>query len=102
VNDSRRPCKSKRPQRFNKDKVDSVPLLYHIETVIDIGFRSRDKEVASAYQSMEKRLDGMNEFRDTLKDQAAKFVTRAELMAAVIGVSTIISIFISILMRVMK
>lgn len=27
---------------------------------------------------MEKRLDGMNEFRATLKDQSEKFITRAE------------------------
>ena len=31
-----------------------------------------------ARESMEKRLDGMNEFRDTLKDQAGKFITRQE------------------------
>ena len=30
---------------------------------------------------MEKRLDGMNEFRDTLRDQAQLFVTKAELDA---------------------
>ena len=28
---------------------------------------------------MQKRLDGMNEFRDTLKDQASRFVTRDEM-----------------------
>ena len=30
---------------------------------------------------MEKRLDGMNEFRETLRDQAQLFVTKAELDA---------------------
>ena len=44
---------------------------YKFETVV----RATD----IAYESMEKRLDGMNEFRDTLRDQAAKFVTRTEL-----------------------
>ena len=29
-------------------------------------------------QSMEKRLEGMNEFREALKDQTAKFITRNE------------------------
>lgn len=34
-----------------------------------------------AYESMEKRLEGMNEFRDTLKDQASRFITRDEVDA---------------------
>ncbi len=37
------------------------------------------ESVKTAYASMEKRLEGMNEFRDQLKDQASKFVTRAEI-----------------------
>ena len=28
---------------------------------------------------MERRLEGMNEFRDALKDQSAKFITREEM-----------------------
>ena len=32
-----------------------------------------------ASKILEKRLDGMNEFRNALKDQAANFITRAEL-----------------------
>lgn len=35
--------------------------------------------VKLAYSQMEKRLEGMNEFRDTLKDQASRFVTRDEM-----------------------
>ena len=42
-------------------------------------FNALEKSTESARVSMEKRLDGMNEFRDTLKDQAAKFVTRDDL-----------------------
>jgi hypothetical protein len=34
--------------------------------------------IRTAYISMEKRLDTMNEFRDTLKDQSSKFITRDE------------------------
>jgi hypothetical protein len=33
--------------------------------------------------AMEKRLDGMNEFRDQLRDQAARFIGRDELNAIV-------------------
>src|SRR5580658_4863807 len=32
-------------------------------------------------EAMEKRLDGMNEFRDQLRDQAARFIGRDELNA---------------------
>ena len=42
-------------------------------------FKALEKSTESARSAMEKRLDGMNEFRETLKDQAAKFVTRSEL-----------------------
>lgn len=45
---------------------------------------ARDKALAS----MEKRLDGMNEFRTTLKDQAGTFITRGQLWAAVITIIT--------------
>ena len=43
-------------------------------------FESRLQEIEKATdrtaEQLNKRLEGMNEFRDTLKDQAAKFVTR--------------------------
>lgn len=35
-----------------------------------------EKSVTKASESMEKRLDSMNEFRSTLKDQAATFISR--------------------------
>jgi hypothetical protein len=37
--------------------------------------------VSKANATMDKRLDGMNEFRDTLKDANATFITRSELIA---------------------
>jgi|GEM_PF-5519657 hypothetical protein len=65
-------------------------------------FISMEKAVDTAKESMEKRLDSMNEFRDALKDQASRFVTRTELLAAAVGISTVVSIIVSILMKVMK
>lgn len=35
-----------------------------------------EKALEIARKNMEKRLDGMNEFRDALKDQAVTFMTR--------------------------
>ncbi len=37
-----------------------------------------EKNLLIAKDALEKRLEGMNEFRDTLKDQAANFITKAE------------------------
>jgi hypothetical protein len=86
-----------------------VTLEKHFESLLDNcqkncvdKFTSMNKAVDTAKESMEKRLDGMNEFRDTLKDQASRFVTRTELLAAVVGISTVVSIVVSILMKVMK
>jgi dihydroxyacid dehydratase/phosphogluconate dehydratase len=36
--------------------------------------------------TMDTRLDGMNEFRDTLRDQSAQFVTRDEYLTGHAGV----------------
>lgn len=54
---------------------DGVSLRDYIDT----RFNSVQCAVDKAEKSMSERLHGMNEFRDTLKDQAAKFVTREEL-----------------------
>ena len=79
-----------------------IDLRSHFDTVINLRFEGIEKATDLARASMEKRLDSMNEFRDTLKDQASKFVTRTELLAAVVGISTIISIVISIIVKVIK
>jgi hypothetical protein len=38
----------------------------------------KDRAVKDAYESMNRRLDGMNEFRQTLTEQAAQFMPRSE------------------------
>ena len=40
--------------------------------------RALEKETGLVSNQMERRLEGMNEFRDQLKDQAATFITRKE------------------------
>jgi regulator of sirC expression with transglutaminase-like and TPR domain len=45
---------------------------------IDARFCAQEKATEKAYQAMERRLDGMNEFRETLRDQSRTFVTKAE------------------------
>ena len=43
---------------------------------------SRDLALTTAIAAVEKRLEGMNEFRNSLRDQAAGFLTRNEYLAA--------------------
>jgi len=45
---------------------------------IEVKIAALDKATLVAKESMERRLEGMNEFRDALKDQNATFVTRTE------------------------
>jgi DNA repair exonuclease SbcCD ATPase subunit len=51
-----------------------VPLKEHIESRL----QAIEKSIAVADDVMQSRLAGMNEFRDTLRDQATKFITRDE------------------------
>lgn len=54
---------------------DTVDLKEYLNSRID----DVKDSVKTAYTSMEKRLESMNEFRTQLKDQAARFVTREEM-----------------------
>jgi len=61
---------------------DDLPEDGYSKRLVDEMFRARDLAVNVALNSMEKRLDAMNEFRATLKDQAGTFMPRAEFMAS--------------------
>jgi 2-hydroxy-3-keto-5-methylthiopentenyl-1-phosphate phosphatase len=58
---------------------DGVTLKEHFEALL----HSLDLRAEQARQSMEKRLEGMNEFREAIKDQASKFPTRDEVCAII-------------------
>lgn len=53
---------------------DWVSLRDYVEKLFDLNAKAIDK----ADKAMSDRLATMNEFRETLKDQAGKFVTRDE------------------------
>lgn len=55
--------------------------------LIEVNNDNINDNVIRANTAMDKRLDGMNEFRDTLKDQSATFITRAELFAWIIALA---------------
>lgn len=44
-------------------------------------FQASKEAISKADNATEKRFEGVNEFRQTLSDQASRFVTRAELEA---------------------
>lgn len=61
--------------KFN-DK--SVSSYISVKDYVDSRFSAIQDATKSARDSMERRLDGMNEFRASLKDQADRFVGREE------------------------
>ena len=71
---------------FNRP--DGVALKEHFETRLDALQRHTESQLLSidratclALQAMDKRLEGMNEFRAALSDTTARLVTREELAA---------------------
>lgn len=49
-----------------------------LEKSLDERFSSQEKAVKIAVESSNKRLEGMNEFRQTLSDQTRNYVTKSE------------------------
>jgi hypothetical protein len=50
----------------------------HLRDLMDQRFRAQEQAIDKAERSVERRLEGMNEFRQTLTDQAATFMPRGE------------------------
>lgn len=80
--------------RGNNTEDLKISLKDHFDSLL----AARDKAEAEARAGMEKRLDGMNEFRDALKDQSSKFVTRAE----VIALTTFIAVLFGLLFNYLR
>jgi len=55
--------------------------LRHIEETMNERLVSQEKAVTVAYTASNKRLDGLNEIRQILEDQAKTFVTKVEFEA---------------------
>lgn len=53
---------------------DAVSLKEHIEALL----REKDEAVKTALAALDRRLDGMNEFRQTLSDQTREFMPRTD------------------------
>jgi len=64
---------------------DGVSLRDHVEALIaaqeklfNTRLEERDKALVATAELMEKRLESMNEFRETIKDQTSRHVTKDE------------------------
>lgn len=53
--------------------------LTEVERLLNERINAANKAVEIALANNDQRLGGMNEFRDALKDQASRFVTRDEI-----------------------
>jgi biopolymer transport protein ExbB/TolQ len=53
-----------------------------LETALRAALTAAERAVGKAETATERRFEGVNEFRQTLSDQAATFVTRAESAAS--------------------
>jgi predicted transcriptional regulator len=65
--------------------MSDVPLKEYLEKRLDEmscrikqRFEEVDANVAKAEQQLNHRLEGMNEFRESLRDQSSRFMTRME------------------------
>jgi hypothetical protein len=71
----------------------TVPLREYLDVrfnSIEARLNSMDTAVNLANANMEKRLEGMNEFRASMQEQASKYVTRTEAIATMVAVATVI------------
>jgi hypothetical protein len=67
-----------------------MAMAWDAETLkeyVDKLFEDRDRALEAALAAMEKRLDGMNEIRGQMKDQANTLATRAEVDAKFDGIT---------------
>ncbi len=84
----------------------TVPTLAErvlaLEREIKLRAEQNDEALRKATNSMEKRLDGMNEFRATLKDQAGTFVTRSEMLTLSGIVAGVVSLIITVMLNILQ
>ena len=55
-----------------------MSAIFILTNNFDSRINSVEKGIVLAHNAMEKRLDSMNEFREALKDQNSRFITRTE------------------------
>jgi hypothetical protein len=61
-----------------------------LKEYVDLRFTANQQAIEKAERTMNTRLEGMNEFRDTLKDQASRFLTREEVRLMIEPINTLV------------
>ena len=61
-----------------REVTEETEMSVSLKEYFESKFAALDKANALAYQTLEKRLEGMNEFREALRDQTKNFITRVE------------------------
>jgi hypothetical protein len=81
------PPRTHAPALFEWQK-DGVPLLEHLEsrlsslqTLMESRLAAIERATTVALAQLDRRLEGMNEFRDVLKDQTGRLATKDEVAA---------------------
>lgn len=72
------------------EPVEKIYTLVERTSKVEERLTAMEKSVIIALESINERLLGMNEFRETLKDQQGTFITRAELWGYFIGLAGIL------------
>lgn len=69
-------------------KTDHNNNLVSLREYLEAKINSVEKAIDLAREAMEKRLEGMNEFRAQLKDQASVLITRNEVDVQITRINT--------------
>jgi hypothetical protein len=75
-------CRPDKAQDGASDRAYFTIWLTKLEELLDERHTTQRDALAIALNGMDKRLDGMNEFRATLRDREALSVTKAEFVLA--------------------
>jgi polyphosphate kinase len=69
----------------SRDKIHDISFkeyfdnrFVELKNYMDIKFESIEKSTCLAQENLNTRLESMNEFRNSLKDQTAQYITRVE------------------------
>jgi hypothetical protein len=73
------------------DSCDPLIRIAELDRRVEQRFELMDRALEVALRAMDKRLDSMNEFRSSLRDQASQFADRKELELRLKPIETFIN-----------
>jgi hypothetical protein len=70
--------------------------------ILSVEIKAIEKSIRIANKTMNRRLQGMNEFRHQLDRQASEFITRRELMTFLVAEIALITLIVTIIIRFLE